>query len=110
MAEIIAQSGGIGQFLDRDTRPDFATPMIAFLIEFLDDPEQDLDAYLQKIQDFFDRQRDRFQRSVLDHQRNRLFADPCRFETLQVVRLHGPPCGQQSQNEHQAQRDTVSCR
>ena len=54
MAEIIAQSGGIGQFLDRDTRPDFATPMQAFLQDFINDPEQDLDAYLKGIQDFWD--------------------------------------------------------
>lgn len=56
MAEIIGSSGAIGQFLDRDTRPDFAGPqgMQGFLINFIDDPEQDLDAYLQSIQDFWD--------------------------------------------------------
>jgi multiple sugar transport system substrate-binding protein len=54
MSDIISQSTAIGQFLDRDTRPDFATPMQAFIINFLDDPQQDLDAYLQGIQDFWD--------------------------------------------------------
>ncbi len=56
MAEIIASAGGIAQFLDRDTRPDFAGPqgMQGFLQDFLDDPEQDLDGYLQEIQDFWD--------------------------------------------------------
>ncbi len=47
-AEIIAGSGAIAQFLDRDTRPDFAGPngMQGFLQTFLTDPDQDLDAYL----------------------------------------------------------------
>jgi multiple sugar transport system substrate-binding protein len=56
MSEIIGASGAIGQFLDRDTRPDFAGPqgMQGFLINFIDDPDQDLDAYLQSIQDFWD--------------------------------------------------------
>jgi multiple sugar transport system substrate-binding protein len=55
-AEAIAQAGGIAQFLDRDTRPDFAQPaaMGAFIKEFIGDPDQDLDAYLQRIQDFWD--------------------------------------------------------
>jgi multiple sugar transport system substrate-binding protein len=56
MVEIIAGSGAIAQFLDRDTRPDFAGPqgMQGFLQNFLDNPEQDLDAFLQGIQDFWD--------------------------------------------------------
>ena len=56
MAEIIGGAGAIAQFLDRDTRPDFAGPqgMQGFLQDFLDDPEQDLDGYLQGIQDFWD--------------------------------------------------------
>lgn len=56
MAEIIGESGAIAQFLDRDTRPDFAGPqgMQGFLQNFLDDPEQDLGSYLQSIQDFWD--------------------------------------------------------
>jgi multiple sugar transport system substrate-binding protein len=55
-AAIIASSGKIAQFLDRDTRPDFAGPngMQGFLQNFLNDPEQDLDAFLQTIQDFWD--------------------------------------------------------
>ena len=56
MAEIIGNSGAIAQFLDRDTRPDFAGPngMQKFLQDFLADPELDLDAYLQGIQTFYD--------------------------------------------------------
>jgi len=56
MAEIIGASGKIAQFLDRDTRPDFAGPngMQGFIQEFLSDPEQDLDAHLATIQDFWD--------------------------------------------------------
>lgn len=56
MAEIIGAAGGIAQFLDRDTRPDFAGPqgMQGFLQNFLDNPDQDLDSYLQGIQDFWD--------------------------------------------------------
>jgi multiple sugar transport system substrate-binding protein len=55
-AEIIAGSGAIAQFLDRDTRPDFAGPngMQGFLQTFLTDPDQDLDAYLGTIQSFWD--------------------------------------------------------
>lgn len=55
-AEIIAGSGAIAQFLDRDTRPDFAGPngMQGFIQQFLTDPEQDLDAHLKSIQDFWD--------------------------------------------------------
>jgi len=56
MAEIIGSAGAIAQFLDRDTRPDFAGPqgMQGFLQNFLDNPDQDLDSYLQGIQDFWD--------------------------------------------------------
>jgi multiple sugar transport system substrate-binding protein len=55
-AEIIAASGAIAQFLDRDTRPDFAGPnaMQNFIAKFLTDPEQNLDAHLKSIQDFWD--------------------------------------------------------
>lgn len=55
-AEIIAGSGAIAQFLDRDTRPDFAGPngMQGFLQSFLGDPDQDLTAFQQGIQDFWD--------------------------------------------------------
>lgn len=56
MAEIIGNSGAIAQFLDRDTRPDFAGPngMQGFLQDFLNKPDQDLDAFLGKIQSFYD--------------------------------------------------------
>jgi multiple sugar transport system substrate-binding protein len=56
MAEIIGGSQKIAQFLDRDTRPDFAGPngMQGFLQTFLTDPEQDLDAFLGQIQSFWD--------------------------------------------------------
>jgi multiple sugar transport system substrate-binding protein len=56
MAEIIGNSQKIAQFLDRDTRPDFAGPngMQGFLQTFLNDPDQDLDAYLATIQSFWD--------------------------------------------------------
>lgn len=56
MAEIIGGSGKIAQFLDRDTRPDFAggNGMQGFLQKFLQDPQQDLDKYLKGIQDFYD--------------------------------------------------------
>jgi multiple sugar transport system substrate-binding protein len=56
MAEIIGNSQKIAQFLDRDTRPDFAGPngMQGFLQTFLNDPDQDLDAYLGTIQSFWD--------------------------------------------------------
>jgi multiple sugar transport system substrate-binding protein len=55
-AEIIANSGAIAQFLDRDTRPDFAGPnsMQAFLQDFLNDPAQDLTALQESIQGFWD--------------------------------------------------------
>jgi multiple sugar transport system substrate-binding protein len=56
MAEIIGNSQKIAQFLDRDTRPDFAGPngMQGFLQTFLTDPDQDLDAFLGTIQSFWD--------------------------------------------------------
>jgi multiple sugar transport system substrate-binding protein len=55
-AEVIGQAKFITQFLDRDTRPDFAGPngMQAFLLDFLQDPEQDLVPFQQGIQDFWD--------------------------------------------------------
>ncbi|MFN8621882.1 MAG: extracellular solute-binding protein [Chloroflexota bacterium] len=55
-AEIIAGAGAIAQFLDRDTRPDFAGPngMQGFLQDFLGNPDQDLAAFQQGIQDFWD--------------------------------------------------------
>ena len=56
MATIIAGSNAIAQFLDRDTRPDFAglSGMQSFLKGFLADPGQDLTAYLARIQAFYD--------------------------------------------------------
>jgi multiple sugar transport system substrate-binding protein len=55
-AEIIKASGAIAQFLDRDTRPDFAGPngMQGFLQTWLTDPNQDMTKYLKSIQDFWD--------------------------------------------------------
>ncbi len=56
MAEIIGASGKIAQFLDRDTRPDFAgaNGMQGFLQTFLGEPTQDLGKFLQGVQDFYD--------------------------------------------------------
>ena len=55
-AEIIGGAQRITQFLDRDTNPDFAgaNGMQAFLLDFLQNPDQDLDAFLGKIQGFWD--------------------------------------------------------
>jgi multiple sugar transport system substrate-binding protein len=55
-AEIIAASKKIAQFLDRDTRPDFAGPngMQGFLQTWLNKPDQDIDAFLGTIQSFWD--------------------------------------------------------
>ena len=55
-AAIIAASGKIAQFLDRDTRPDFAgaNGMQSFLQTFLKAPNQDLDKFLTGIQGFYD--------------------------------------------------------
>jgi len=55
-AKIIGASNKIAQFLDRDTRPDFAGPngMQGFIQKFLSNPTQDLDAYLKGIQAFYD--------------------------------------------------------
>jgi multiple sugar transport system substrate-binding protein len=55
-AELIGNAQRITQFLDRDTNPNFAgaNGMQAFLLDFLKNPSQDLDAFLKKIQDFWD--------------------------------------------------------
>ena len=55
-ATIIAASGKIAQFLDRDTRPDFAgaNGMQSFLQTFLKAPTADLDKFLTGIQGFYD--------------------------------------------------------
>ena len=54
--ELIGAAQKITQFLDRDTNPNFAGPngMQAFLLDFLKSPDQDLDKFLKKIQDFWD--------------------------------------------------------
>ena len=56
MAEIIGASGGVAQYLDRDTRSDFAGAqgMQALLQDFLKNPSQDLAAYTAKIQGVYD--------------------------------------------------------
>jgi multiple sugar transport system substrate-binding protein len=53
---IIASSQKIAQFLDRDTRPDFAGPngMQHFLQTWLQKPDQDLAAFQKSIQDYYD--------------------------------------------------------
>ena len=55
-AELIGSAQRITQFLDRDTNPNFAgaNGMQAFLLDFLKNPDQDLDAFLGKIQSFWD--------------------------------------------------------
>ena len=55
-AAIIASSGKIAQFLDRDTVPAFAgaNGMQGLLQDFLGNPTQDMTAYQQKIQDAWD--------------------------------------------------------
>jgi multiple sugar transport system substrate-binding protein len=54
--EVIGGAKNVAQFLDRDTRSDFAGAqgMQAFLINFLQKPDQDLDTYLKGIQDYYD--------------------------------------------------------
>jgi multiple sugar transport system substrate-binding protein len=56
MATIIGGSNKIAQFLDRDTRPDFAgaNAMQGFLQTFLGEPTQDLDNFLSGVQAFYD--------------------------------------------------------
>ena len=55
-AAVIAASGRIAQFLDRDARSDFAGPsgMQGFLLSFLNNPNQDLDKFLGDIQAYYD--------------------------------------------------------
>ncbi len=56
MAKIIGGAQKIAQFLDRDTRPDFAgaNGMQGFLQTFLGNPSQDLDKFLSGVQAFYD--------------------------------------------------------
>ena len=53
---VIGNAKKLTQFLDRDTNPGFsgATGMQGFLIDFLSNPNQDLTAFLGKIQAFWD--------------------------------------------------------
>jgi multiple sugar transport system substrate-binding protein len=55
-AEIVGSAQKITQFLDRDTRPDFAGPngMQQFLLTYLKDPGQDLAKLQTQIQTFWD--------------------------------------------------------
>jgi multiple sugar transport system substrate-binding protein len=55
--EIVSKAQKITQFLDRDTRPDFAgaQAMQSFLLNFLKTPDQDLAALQKTIQDFWDK-------------------------------------------------------
>jgi multiple sugar transport system substrate-binding protein len=54
---IVGQAQRITQFMDRDTRPDFAgtNGAEAFLSSFLNHPSQDLSRFQQSIQDFWDK-------------------------------------------------------
>jgi multiple sugar transport system substrate-binding protein len=54
--QIVSKAQKITQFLDRDTRPDFAgaNSMQSFLLKFLNKPDQDLTAFQKSIQDFWD--------------------------------------------------------
>jgi multiple sugar transport system substrate-binding protein len=55
-AQLIGDAQRITQFLDRDTNPNFAGAdgMQAFLLDFIKNPNQDLAAFQQKIQSFWD--------------------------------------------------------
>jgi multiple sugar transport system substrate-binding protein len=55
--QIVSAAQKITQFLDRDTRPDFAgaNGMQSFLLNFLSNPGQDLAKFQQSIQDFWDK-------------------------------------------------------
>ncbi len=54
--DVIGAAQKLTQFLDRDSRPDFATSpgMQAFLTDFIINPNQDLTAFQAKIQQFWD--------------------------------------------------------
>jgi multiple sugar transport system substrate-binding protein len=53
---VLAKAQKLTQFLDRDTKPAFAGAqgMQGFLIDFLQKPDQDLDAFLKKVQTYWD--------------------------------------------------------
>jgi multiple sugar transport system substrate-binding protein len=54
--QLISSAQKITQFMDRDTRPDFATAtgMQNFILKFVSDPSQDLTAFTKTIQAFWD--------------------------------------------------------
>jgi multiple sugar transport system substrate-binding protein len=54
--QVVADAQKAAQFLDRDTRPDFAGPngMQGFLLSYLKDPKQDLAKLQGQIQSFWD--------------------------------------------------------
>ena len=54
---IVSQAQKITQFLDRDTRPDFAgtNGVGSFFLTFLNNPSQDLAAFQKSVQDFWDK-------------------------------------------------------
>jgi multiple sugar transport system substrate-binding protein len=56
VAGVVGGASRLAQFFDRDTRPDFAGPdgMQSLLQDFLQDPEQDLDAFLARVQQLWD--------------------------------------------------------
>ena len=56
IAELMGQANRVARFFDNDTRPDFSGPegMQRFFREFLADPDQDLAAFLARIQAFYD--------------------------------------------------------
>lgn len=51
---VLRSAGATAQFLDRDTRPDFADGMERFLRDFVSDPDQDPNAFLAGVQAFRD--------------------------------------------------------
>jgi multiple sugar transport system substrate-binding protein len=56
MVAVIRGARRVAQFLDRDTRPDFAGPagLQNFLQSFINDPDQDLEPFLASIQAHWD--------------------------------------------------------
>jgi multiple sugar transport system substrate-binding protein len=55
-ADVLKNAAKQAQFMDRDTRSDFAGPsgMQGFLLNFLNNPTQDLDKFLSGIQTYYD--------------------------------------------------------
>jgi len=56
IAEVMGQANRVARFFDNDTRPDFSGPegMQRLFREFLADPDQDVAAFLARIQTFYD--------------------------------------------------------